>query len=122
MPKFWRYRPEPMNRYEKVSQIILGAIVDLFPFLASIYGIIFLLAYNFEVLSFSIMIVITAIVLLFAIRFDRILRGNYCLKCPNFSCPMNKVPKYIKDEFLMKNPVMREAWENKGHEIGESQK
>ena len=38
-----------------------------------------------------------------------------CSKCPNFSCPLNWVPKNNVDEYLKKNPVMRKAWEENGY-------
>ncbi len=38
--------------------------------------------------------------------------------CVNFSCLLNRVPKEVVDEYLMKNEVMRKAWEKAGYKIG----
>jgi len=38
-------------------------------------------------------------------------------KCVNFSCPLNRVPKNIKDDFLIRNPIIKEAWEKKGEKF-----
>jgi hypothetical protein len=40
-----------------------------------------------------------------------------CSKCPNFSCPLNVVPKSVVDDYLRHNTVMRKAWEEQGHII-----
>jgi hypothetical protein len=40
-----------------------------------------------------------------------------CSKCPNFSCPLNNVPKVVVDDYLKHNSVMRRAWENQGYII-----
>ena len=42
--------------------------------------------------------------------FSRVLLGNKCKRCANFSCSMNKVPKELIDTFLKKNPKMKNAW------------
>lgn len=42
-----------------------------------------------------------------------------CPRCPNFSCPLNRVPKYVVDAYLKRNPVMREAWEAHGYHLEE---
>jgi hypothetical protein len=43
----------------------------------------------------------------------------FCSKCVNFSCPLNHVPKSMVDEYLERNPVMKEAWEKSGYKLGE---
>ncbi|MCJ7651247.1 MAG: hypothetical protein MUP85_21775 [Candidatus Lokiarchaeota archaeon] len=40
-----------------------------------------------------------------------------CSKCPNFSCPLNAVPKNIVDDYLNHNTIMRKAWEEQGYRI-----
>jgi hypothetical protein len=42
-----------------------------------------------------------------------------CSRCVNFSCPLNCVPKGIVDAYLVRNPVMRRAWEESGWQVGE---
>ena len=47
MPKLWEYKPEPINRTEKIIMLIFGTFIDLFPFLGIVWGIIsFALDYN----------------------------------------------------------------------------
>jgi hypothetical protein len=42
---------------------------------------------------------------------------NYCTRCANFSCPLNRVPKDIVDAYLTQSPVMRQAWEQSGYRL-----
>jgi len=45
---------------------------------------------------------------------------NGCMKCPNFSCLFNRVSKSTVDEYLRRNPTMRDAWEKAGYTLDES--
>jgi hypothetical protein len=56
--------------------------------------------------------------LLAIIVFLQIIKVYYCAKCVNFSCPLNTVEKRVVDEYLLKNDVMREAWEKSGYKLG----
>ena len=44
---------------------------------------------------------------------------NYCKKCVNLSCMMNKVTEELKEDYLRKNPEMLNAWEACGHVLGD---
>ena len=57
--------------------------------------------------------------MLAAAQFFVVLRYHYCSRCVNFSCPLNQIPKSVVDEYLRRNPVMREAWERSGYSLGE---
>lgn len=46
------------------------------------------------------------------------LKVFFCPKCVNFSCPFNTVPKTAVDEYLKRNPVMKEAWEKSAYKLG----
>jgi hypothetical protein len=46
------------------------------------------------------------------------LRRYTCSQCVNFSCPLNSVPKEIVDAYLGRNPVMWQAWEESGYQVG----
>ena len=115
MPKLWKYRPGPATKTEKTIMLIFGTYIDLFPFVGIIWGIIFF-ALNVEGnLTFGILLIITSVLfIVVAGYFGKVLLGNMCKKCANFSCSMNKVPKDIIDKFLEKNPKMREAWVKAG--------
>ena len=45
----------------------------------------------------------------------RKVRKHVCTRCVNFSCPLNGVPKHIVDDYLHRNPIMRQTWEAKGY-------
>ncbi len=118
MPKLWRYRPGPINRTEKTLMLILGSFIDLFPFLGSIWGIVYFFM-NIEgniVLGVGILIS-TVLFLIVAGYFSKVLLGFACKKCANFSCAMNKVPKEVINKFLEKNPKMKNAWIKSGWKI-----
>jgi hypothetical protein len=100
--KAWKYNPAPMTTSEKI-QFIIG--ITLF---AGIPLILFL-AIGFY-LFFGISLVLT-LVWLISMHFLS------CSKCPNFSCPLNNVPKKLVDEYLKQNSKMRAAWEEKGYSI-----
>ena len=46
-----------------------------------------------------------------------ILSFRFCTRCPNFSCPLNRVPKSIRDAYLRRNATMYLAWREAGYEI-----
>ena len=47
------------------------------------------------------------------------LRRNACVRCINFSCPVNAVLKSLVDAYRRRNPVMQEAWEASGYRLGD---
>lgn len=38
------------------------------------------------------------------------MRRFVCKECPNFSCPLNTVPKEVQLAYLRRNPIFAEAW------------
>ncbi|MHA1344828.1 MAG: hypothetical protein ACTSVO_06995 [Candidatus Heimdallarchaeaceae archaeon] len=117
MPKLWKYRPGPATRIERTIMLVFGTFIDVFPLVGSIWGIIFfaLNASNNLVAGIGL-IIITILFLITATYFGKVLLGNACKKCANFSCAMNKVPKEIVKKFLEKNHKMKEAWIKAGWE------
>ena len=98
--KLWRYHPEPMSRSEQVQFLVGAGIMVFFP------------------LPFLILggqIVLAGIMALGLISFWVSLKKHVCTRCVNFSCPLNGVPKHIVDDYLHRNPIMRQAWEAKGY-------
>jgi len=120
-PKLWRYRPEPMNKLEKTVLFLLFSFVLVFPVLAEAYGIWFVSANYAEFGLYALLgiIGITLATILTTFQFLYILVHDFCSKCVNFSCPLNHVPKSMVDEYLERNPVMREAWQRSGYKLGE---
>ena len=101
-PKFWKYRPEPLNRLEKVALLAGIAVVFGYPLPFLILG------------RQYVLLAITAYAMLL---WFFIMRRNACSKCVNFSCPFNCVPKRVVDEYLRCNEVMRAAWEASGYRL-----
>ncbi len=121
MPKLWEYKPEPISRTEKIIMLIFGTFIDLFPFLGIVWGIIyFALNYNVYLFAGIPLVICSFLFMVVAGYFSRVLLGNTCKRCANFSCSMNKVPKELVDRFLEKNPKMKEAWVACGWQIKES--
>jgi hypothetical protein len=95
-PKFWRYRPEPISRSEKIQLVVGFAMMAGYPFPFLILGGQFILA-SLAVWGLTV--------------FFWTLRKYTCSRCVNFSCLLNGVPSELVDEYLRRNPVMREAWD-----------
>lgn len=111
MPKLWKYRPEPISKKEKYLMLVLGAFIDLFPFVGLIWGIIYFAINLEENLVLGVFLILTSVLFLVIVGyFSKVLLGNACKKCANFSCGMNKVPKEIIDQFLERNSKMKESW------------
>jgi hypothetical protein len=97
--KIWRYRPEPMSKFEQ-AQFIIGVLIFLFyPLVFTALGGEYLLA---------------GIGLVSAASFAYLLYREICSRCVNFSCPLNNVPDTVREAYLEKNPEMGEAWKKAG--------
>ena len=120
MPKLWKFSPGPINRTKKTLMLILGSFIDLFPFLGSIWGVVyFFMNIEGNIVSGVGILISTVLFLIVAGYFSKVLLGFACRKCANFSCAMNKVPKEVINKFLEKNPKMKEAWIKSGWKIEE---
>jgi hypothetical protein len=100
--KIWKYHPEPMSKSEKFQFIIGLVLVFIILNLPS-----FFLLIN-RLYLWSILPVITTIIFIWVIR------KFHCTYCNNFSCPLNRMPKQVINDFLKRNPLMKEAWEKSG--------
>ena len=119
--KVWKYHPEPMNRFERISLAAGFVFLGGFPVFANFYGVYFVAA-NYDRFSQAAllgMIGLAVITLASALSFFYCLRIYVCSKCVNFSCNLNTVPKAVVDDYLRRNPVMLEAWEKAGYKLGE---
>jgi membrane protease YdiL (CAAX protease family) len=101
--KLWKYNPGPMSRSEQVQLVIGVAIMIGFPFPLLVWS---------QQWFYLIFASFGAIVL------GTLLFGWLCLRCVNFSCPFNRVPKEEVDSFLKQHPEMQKAWEEKGYRTG----
>jgi membrane protease YdiL (CAAX protease family) len=101
--KLWKYNPAPMSRSEQAQMVIGVTIMFGFPFPFLFLG------QQWLCLIFASFGAIIMGVILF---------GWLCLRCVNFSCPFNRVPKKVVDAFLKDQPDMRKAWKEKGYRLG----
>ena len=110
-----------MNKLEKTILVLFFSFVVLFPVLIEAYGIwLMSVSYaEFGLYALLGMIGVTVATLVAGLQFLYILMYHFCSKCVNFYCPLNRVPKSMVDEYLARNPVMKEAWERSGYELGE---
>ncbi len=100
--KLWPYNPAPMNKSEQLQFLIGFGLFYIIP------AIFLLWAKSYVALAFSSVLIILWIV---------IMQLTSCKKCPNFSCPLNRVSKDVIDEYLRRNPVMGKAWKDSGYEL-----
>jgi hypothetical protein len=100
--KLWPYNPAPMTTSERIQFLIGLAFFYIIPAVFLIWGKIWL----FLGLTGA-----------FYVGWIIILQNSSCKKCPNFSCPLNRVSKETVDEYLRKNTVMQEAWVNAGYQL-----
>ena len=100
--KFWKYRPGPMSRSEKI-QFAAGALALIF------YPVVFLFLGRQFLLA--------AIAIVAGVSWAYLLRRNVCVRCINFSCPMNAVPRELVNAYLQQNPLMRQAWLQHGYRM-----
>ncbi|MEJ2252582.1 MAG: hypothetical protein P8Y97_23340 [Candidatus Lokiarchaeota archaeon] len=101
-PKTGKYSPGPLNLSEKI-QFIIGAVILMgfpIPFLILASQFVPMLLYGIGVVVWVILIQL-----------------KVCTDCLNFSCPLNRVPKRVKNDFIIRNPVIKKAWEEAGYKI-----
>jgi hypothetical protein len=118
--KLWKYNPRPMNLWEKLGFLGGALFFVVFPVIGEIYGVITILNRSVQeglTISLGILIILS---IFGGIYFFRVLVTRICPHCVNFSCPLNQVPKEIVDSYLMRNPIMKEAWEASGYVIGKN--
>ncbi|MFQ6124551.1 MAG: hypothetical protein ACE5R6_08110 [Candidatus Heimdallarchaeota archaeon] len=120
IPKLWRYRPGSLNQFEKISVLAGFLFFFLVPFLIQAYGIWFLIKrYEvFDLITLLGLLGIAGATLLSSITIISTVFIHHCSKCVNFSCPLNKVPKSLVDEYLERNPIMKKAWIQSGYKLG----
>ncbi|MBN1801636.1 MAG: hypothetical protein JW891_09040 [Candidatus Lokiarchaeota archaeon] len=96
--KTGRYDPGPMSKSEKI-QFLIGAFT-LFG-----YPIPFLII---DQLWIPLAFLLGGTTLWFVV-----IQLKVCTDCVNFTCPLNRVPKPIREQFFNKNPMIKEAWEKR---------
>ena len=116
--KLWKYHPEPLKLWEKLGFLGGALFFVLYPIIVEIYGLLEITNSTFQG-EITILLGLLIILSTFGgFYFFWVLTKNICPSCVNFSCPLNRVPKEIVDKYLMRNPIMKEAWEASGYIIG----
>ena len=119
-PKIWKFHPEPIALWEKVVTIVGFVFLGLFPLLIELYGIFFVIRNESLYGSLTELALIGILIanLLAIITFFTIFLLLFCPQCINFSCFFNKVPKSLVDEYLKKNPAIKDAWKKSEYKPG----
>lgn len=119
MPRLWSFDPSPAKRSDRLGMAIVGGFIDIFPLLVSAYATWILFSTGAEVILTVSMATLTIAFLVAAGYLEKFIGENYCKRCVNLSCIMNKVPDEAKEAYLRKNPEMLKAWEACGHVLGD---
>jgi len=119
MPRIWEFDPAPIQRSEKIGMAIVGGFIDLFPIVIAAYATWTMFSTGADSIQIILFGSLTLIALVAAGYLGKFLGDNYCNKCVNLSCMMNKVPNGLKEEYLKRNPGIRAAWEASGHKFDE---
>ena len=101
-----------MKRYEKIGSTLGFVLIGLVPILSQLFSIWFFLSNNPNsslILVLGLFGVLLATILSF-IMFYSLFLLTFCSRCINFSCPFNKVPQNLVDEYLNRNPILKDAW------------
>ncbi len=119
-PKIWKYNPAPMSGTEQfLMRFLVLTLYGIIPVIAGLYAIWLVYSGGQGFVALIGTIGVFLLTLAASSTFLRIMRLYYCNRCINFSCPLNTVEKATVDEYLRKNPVMREAWEKSGYSLSE---
>lgn len=118
LPRIWKFDPRPMRKSQKIGMTLIGGFIDLFPILIAGYASWVLFSTGAELVLTLTMIGLTLVSLIAAGYLEKFLRENFCMKCVNLSCMMNKVPEGLKAEYIRKNPELLKAWEACGYILG----
>ncbi|MHA1992507.1 MAG: hypothetical protein ACW98A_16165 [Candidatus Hodarchaeales archaeon] len=94
-----KYNPGPTSLSEKI-QFLIGFITLIG------YPSIFLLLAG----QFLLFLMTSGGMIVWII----IIQLKVCTDCVNFACILNRVPKSVRLQFFEKNPIIKEAWEEKG--------
>lgn len=109
--KYLKYNPAPYSLKEKIILNFFNYFSVFFPVSIMIYTLI-----NIQN---TIIYTISAVYLIILANFNFLLKKHHCSYCLNFDCPLNKVPKKVVDEYLRKNPYIKDAWEKNGYKLSE---
>jgi hypothetical protein len=96
MIKIWKYQPGPMTHGEQI-QFLLGA------------GMLVIFPLPFLILGGEMLLLVLTVLGMGNFLFSLV--KQICYRCLNFSCPLNRVPAGIREQYLARNPVLAEVWQ-----------
>ncbi|UCH56953.1 MAG: hypothetical protein JSV18_06335 [Candidatus Bathyarchaeota archaeon] len=116
LPKAWSYDPKPLNGYERYGLLLCFSFLGFFPIIAEAYGYWHSIANpSFQGANqYLVWAGIILVNLVMLISFFYLLRRLSCPHCVNFSCPLNRTPIALREEYLKRNTVMKDAWDGTG--------
>jgi hypothetical protein len=111
LPRLWRFNPAPMSRLERMGLLLCFAFFGLFPVAVEAGGLFYLLSSGSALSSTALLLAcVTAATLGLVLVFFYLLRRLFCPRCVNFSCPLNRASSESVEQYLQRNPAMRDAW------------
>ena len=119
--KLRKYNPGPMNTFEKTLMVIFAISIFLYPGIFIGYTIWYFM--DSALYSYTGLLGLSGVAgsfIIVTVSCLYLVRTFLCSRCINFSCPFNSVSKKNVDIYLLKNPVMKEAWERAGYMINKN--
>ncbi len=96
------YNPGPTTTSEKVQFVV---------------GVFILMGFPVPFLLIGGLWISLIFLIIGAILWIIVLQTKICTDCVNFACPLNRVEAPVRNEFLKKNHILKEAWEKEGNKI-----
>jgi hypothetical protein len=106
--KLLRYNPAPYSRKEQLGLMSCNIYSLFFPLVIAAHGLH--AAYGSSKLLG--IVIATSVYIVAACWFVFRMRSSFCTQCLNFSCPMNTQPEIRVRDYLDKNPVLKQVWED----------
>ncbi len=120
LPRLWKFDPSPSSRGDRIAMSLVGGFIDVFPLIVGAYATWVLFSTGAGLFLILLAAGLTIISLIAAGYLEKFIRENYCEKCVNLSCAMNKVPLNLREAYLEKNPEMRKIWAACGYDFSDS--
>jgi hypothetical protein len=95
LPKIPKFDPRPLNRSEQIAWLAYVAVLFLYPV-------------PFFVISQQWLLLVIFLWALFAAAWTVV--RTQCTRCYHLSCPANRVPEHVRQEFFKNYPEFAKAW------------
>ena len=107
-----RFDPGPLKFWEKVVIQALSFMTIIIPLSAAIWvAVVRIPMCGYSDPAVLVTAALTLFQLVTGYLFLRHLLGRLCPTCVHFSCPNNRQPYHVIEEYLSRNKVMSDAWE-----------